>query len=354
MKKKVICGMQQVGIGNPDVMQTWRWYYDNFGLDVKIIDSEGVAERMLPYTGGKPQPRHAVLAVNLQGGGGLEIWQPKGRELNYLKEEAKLGDYGIFVCKIKAKDINVAYNFLKNNNVKCLCEPCISPDNTKHFFVKDPLNNIFDIEEDDYTFHDANKPTGGTNGVILGVSNMNKSIDFYGKILGFDKVIYDKTEIFDDFKCLPNGSDKVRRVKLGRTEKMTGPLSEIMGTAYIELVQNLTSEVKKLYANRYWGDPGFIHVCFDVRNMEIIEKEVAGYGYPFVCNSGSDFVMGDADGWFTYIEDPDGTLIEFVETRKIPIIKKLGINLNLINKPDDKPLPRVITKAIRFLKAKRP
>ena len=64
-KHKVICGMQQVGVGIPDVIEAWRWYYDNFGFDIKILDDEGVAERMLPYTGNKPQPRRAILAVNL-------------------------------------------------------------------------------------------------------------------------------------------------------------------------------------------------------------------------------------------------------------------------------------------------
>lgn len=354
MKKTVICGMQQVGIGVPNVYDAWRWYYDIFGFDVKILDAEGVAERMLPYTGGKPQPRHAVLAYNLKGGGGLEIWEPKGRELSYLENEARLGDYGIFSCKIKTADIDTAFSFLKQNNVDCLCEPCMSPNNLKHFFIKDPLGNIFDIEEDNYIFINSAKPFGGTNGIILGVSDMDKSIDYYKSIVGFDKIVFDETEVFDDFKCLPNGADKVRRVRLDRTQKMAGPLSEIMGTSYIELVQNMTSSCKKLYENRYWGDPGFIHVCFDIRNMATLEKEVADYGYPFVCNSGADFVMGDADGWFSYIEDPDGTLIEFVETRKVPVIKKLNINLNLINKADDKPLSRLITKSLRFLKAKRP
>ena len=31
--------------------------------------------------------------------------------------------------------------------------------------------------------------------------------------------------------------------------------------------------------------------------------------------------MGDAAGQFAYIEDPDGTLIEFVETHKVPLVK---------------------------------
>ena len=77
MNEKVICGIQQVGIGVNDFVEAWKWYYDNFGFEIKIVDDEGVAERMLPYTGGKPQPRRSGIAVNIRGGGGFEIWQPK-------------------------------------------------------------------------------------------------------------------------------------------------------------------------------------------------------------------------------------------------------------------------------------
>ena len=351
MKEKVICGIQQVGVGVADVMTAWKWYHDNFGFDVKIVDDEGVAERMLPYTGGKPQPRRALLVFNLQGGGGLEIWQPKGRKLNYLDKPANLGDYGIFACKLKSKNVQKAYDKFVENKVKCLSAPMMSPNGTPHFFVEDPYGNIFDIEQDDYVFVDDNKITGGVNGIIAGVSDMDKSIDFYGRILGYDVVVYDQTDVFSDFANLPYGTDKVRRVRLARSRKPEGPLSDIMGTSYIELVQNMTSTCRRLYENRFWGDPGYIQICFDVRNMPSLEKEVAAAGHPFVCDSGSDFGMGDADGWFTYIEDPDGTLIEFVETRKIPIIKRLGIYLNLTRRDDRKPLPRFITKMLRLMRS---
>lgn len=46
-------------------------------------------------------------------------------------------------------------------------------------------------------------------------------------------------------------------------------------------------------------------------------------GHPFTVDSASSFDMGEAAGHFTYIEDPDGTLIEFVETHKVPVLKKL-------------------------------
>ncbi len=351
-KEKVICGIQQVGIGVASVEESWPWYIEHFGTDVKILGDEGVAERMLPYTGGKPQPRYAVLAVNLRGGSGFEIWEPRGRELNYLKDEAQLGDYGILVCKVKCPDVQQAYDAFRKKNVCLLTEPAKSPVGKWHFFLKDPWNNIFEVVEDDYVFVPEKKLTGGGNGAILGVSDMDRSIRFYGKLMDFDTVLSDETGVFDDLKGVPGGDRRFRRVLLGRSKPMQGPLCEVMGTGYIELLQCLDAQPKKLYANRLWGDPGYIHLCFDVRNMAAVKADCEALGHPFVCDSGADFGMGDAGGHFTYIEDPDGTLIEFVETFKIPILKKFGIFLNLKGRDDKKPLSRLITKSLRFLKVK--
>ena len=351
MKDKVICGIQQVGIGVNDFVEAWKWYYDNFGFEVKIVDDEGVAERMLPYTGGKPQPRRSGIAVNIRGGGGFEIWQPKGRELNYLKEPVTLGDRGILIAKVKTSDIENAYNTFINKGADVISEVFNSPTGQKHFFMKDPYGNLFELEEDDYVFVNEKKTTGGANGAVIGVSDMERSLPFYRQLLEYDKVVFDQTGVFEDLKPLPGGEKKLRRVILERSKPIEGPLSRIMGTSHLELLQSVDGPGKKLYEGRYWGDPGYIHLCFDVRNMAAVKAETEAMGHPFVCDSGADFGMGEANGHFTYIEDPDGTLIEFVETFKIPIIKKLGLYLNLANKDDHKPLP--ILKLLRFAKVKR-
>mgnify|MGYP004448083205 FL=1 len=350
-KQKVICGIQQVGIGVADVIEAWKWYYDNFGYEVKIVDAEGVAERMLPYTGGKPQPRRAIMAFNIRGGGGFEIWQPKGRELNYLTEPVRLGDLGILVAKIKTADIQNAFDTFKQRGLKLVSEIMQTPMGHKHFFMQDPYGNLFEIEEDGYVFINEKKTTGGANGVILGVSDMEKSIEFYSKLLDYDKVVFDQTRVFDDLAGVLGGENTLRRVVLERSKPIEGPLSQVMGTSHLELVQNMDVKGKKLLDGRYWGDPGFIHLCFDVRHMDALQAQTEALGHPFVCDSGVDFDMGDANGHFTYVEDPDGTLIEFVETFKVPIAKKLGIVLNLENKDDHKPL--CIMKLLRFLKTKR-
>jgi len=356
MKQKVICGIQQVGIGVKSVKEAWPWYIDNFGFDVKIFDDEGTASLMLPYTGGKPQPRYAILALNLRGGGGFEIWEPRGRELNYPARIPRVGDYGIFTAKIKSPDVLAAYKAFTSKGLNVLSPINETPDGRKHFFMMDPWNNLFEIEEDSYVFINQKSLTGGANGAILGVADMDRSINFYSKLLGYDTVVYDKTGQFKDLEQLPGGSINCRRVLLKPSKAPQGPLSEIMGTSHIELIQNLetdTDKAAKIYEGRLWGDPGFIHLCFDIRNMDTLHEEVKDLGLDFVCDSGLDFDMGDANGHFTYVEDPSGTLIEFVETFKVPIAKKLGLVLSLADKDDLKPLPRYLTKALRFLRTRK-
>ena len=52
--------------------------------------------------------------------------------------------------------------------------------------------------------------------------------------------------------------------------------------------------------------------------------------------------MGEASGHFTYIEDPDGTLIEFVETHRIPVAKRLGLYIDMKKRNPEKKLPKFL------------
>ena len=87
MEGYVISGIQQMGIGVTNVHEAWKWYHNTFGMDCRVFEDVAEARLMLPYTGGEPRSRHAVLALNLQSGGGFEIWQYKGREPLKIKEE---------------------------------------------------------------------------------------------------------------------------------------------------------------------------------------------------------------------------------------------------------------------------
>jgi len=357
MKGYVISGIQQMGIGVMNVEEAWKWYISQFGMDCRIFEDEAEAKLMLPYTGGKPRSRHAVLALNLQSGGGFEIWQYKGREPLTIKEEIRLGDLGIIACKMKVKNLQETLKSYQQNGISVPVKTSADPSGKMTFFMKDPYGNIFQLVEATDWFMNENKHTGGSYGAIIGVSDIEKSRVVYSDILGYDEVIYDSTGIFPDLANLPGGSNECRRVLLKRSESFAGPFSKMLGDSVIELICATGKPGKKIYENRFWGDPGFIHLCYDMRGMDELRKFCENKGYPFTVDSkksheGNGFDMGEAAGHFSYIADPDGTLIEFVETLKVPILKKIGWYLDLRKRDPNKSLPNWIIKTMKYSRVK--
>ncbi len=347
--KYSIVGIQQVGIGVNDLHEAWKWYRKNLGVDVRIFDDESVAALMLPYTEGKPRERHAVLAFNLQGGGGFEIWQHKGKTPKYAENIHQLGDTGIHITKIKSYDPVQSWKALKANGADVSADLQRDPSKRKHFFVRDPWNNIFQVMEDD-RFFSRIRPFahGGVFGAVIGSSDIDKSLRIYRDILQYDEIVYDITGHFLDLEAVEGSEGRFRRVLLRHSRPRRGPFSPLLGDTEIELVQALGRKPAAIYRDRMWGDPGFIHLCFDISNMKNLREKCREYGFPFTVDSAESFDMGQAAGHFSYIEDPDGTLIEFVETYRIPIIKKLGWYLDLKKRNPEKPLPRWLLKALSF------
>jgi catechol 2,3-dioxygenase-like lactoylglutathione lyase family enzyme len=349
---KTIGGIQQIGIGIRDLDSAFKWYRRVFGVDVPIFEDRGEAGLMLHYTGGEPRARRAVLALNLQGGSAFEIWQYTQRQPQAPAFPLQVGDLGIFAARIKAWDVEKAFEQFSTRDISLLGGLSCSPGGARQFFMKDPFENIFQIVPGNDWFTKIRHSTGGTCGCMIGVSDISRALPFYDKVLGYDRVLYDESGSFEDLAVLPGGGERLRRVLLSHREKPQGPFSRLYGTSQLELVQVLSREPKKIFANRYWGDLGFIHLCFDVKGMQALKAECAALGFPFTVDSNASFDMGEAAGHFTYTEDPDGTLIEFVEAHRIPIIKKLGWYLDLRRRNPIKPLPDWMLKALSFSRVK--
>lgn len=346
-----------MGVGVSNLQEAWDWYEKYFKMNVCIFEEEATAEYMLHYTDGKPRKRHAVLAINMHGGGGFEVWQHKDKTPQMPEKPMNLGDFGINICKMKTHNINELYDFFKAEKLNLLSQIIFSPDNRKMFFIKDPWQNIFQFVDEKNVYVDDNNLNGGCYGAIIGVSNIEESLKLYQDILGFDKILFDKTSEFEDLSYLPNGKSKFRRVLLTHSAERKGAFSDLLGPAQIELIQSVNTEnVKSLFENRIWGDPGFIHLCFDIRNMDALREECSLKGFPFTVDSAQKlhktFDMGDAAGNFAYVSDPDGTPIEFVETFKIPVIKKIGFYIKLNKNKPEKKLPKWMLKFLRFQKRK--
>jgi catechol 2,3-dioxygenase-like lactoylglutathione lyase family enzyme len=350
VEKYIISGIQQIGIGVKNADYAWKWYKKYFGMDVPVFADKASASLMTRYTSGKVEDRYAILALNLQGGGGLEIWEYTSRTARAAATINTLGDLGIFAIKIKAKDIKETFNYFKSEKLHVIGEIASNPLGKSHFFVEDPFGNLFQIVENDSWLLNSGKLTGGVAGAIIGVSAMDTSINFYSKLLSIRDVQTFPVAVSPDLSSLKNGEQRLKRSFLIRKNNQKGAFTSLLGDFEIELIQAFERIPKKIFANRQWGDLGYIHMCFDVEGMNQLELTCAQLGHPFTVNSGNSFDMGKAAGQFSYCEDPDGTLIEFVETHKIPVLEKLNFFYHLKWRKSTKPLPNWFFKIMEFNK----
>ena len=216
------------------------------------------------------------------------------------------------------------------------------------FWVKDQHNNYFNLVSSNHWFQKTKTVVGGVTGAVIGVSDMDKALSFYTSLLGTHRIVYDYTGLANNGPS--NQQSKYRKVLLEKRSAGKGAFGKLLGSIEIELVQCLERQPLKIYENRFWGDCGFIHLCFDVFNMSGLKKQMEQHGYFFTVDSIDSFGMESASGHFCYVEDPDGTLIELVETHKVPVFKKLGLYLNLKKRNMEKPLPDWMVKLLALSK----
>ena len=346
--KEIINGIQQIGIGVADAKKVFNWYRKYLGFDILVFQDEATAGLMTKYTDNKAFSRLAMLALNMVGGGGLEIWQFTDRIPEAPIKPILLGDLGINIMKLRSNAIDETYKELKQLQLPFITEIHTTELGRPHFFFADPWGNLVEMVADNYCYCSSKSASGGVLGVVVGVSNIETAIHFYKNLLGFDNVIYDEKSVFQDFSNLPGGNSSFRRVLLKRSATTVGGFGELFGPAEIELIQIEGRKPDRIYKDRLWGDLGYIHLCFDVYGMEALRENAKKLNYPFTVDSADSFDMGAAAGHFSYVEDPDGTLIEFVETHKVPVLKKLGIYIDLKKRNPRKPLSKWLVKAMQL------
>ncbi len=347
---KRINGLQHVGVGVPNHAESWKWYRKFFGMDIAMFNGEAEAPLMQIYTKGDIINKRAAMILNLQGGLAMEVVSPVSFTATDAKVSFELGDLGIFIAQIKSPDVEKTFTWFKENGADIIGKIQELPFGGKTFYLKDPNGLLFQVIPGGGWYTKLRHVTGGPVGSTVGVTDIDKALTLYADLLGYDKIIFDETSVFEDWKnTVPGGEKKFRRVRLAQSNQPGGGFAKVMADTYIELVQAIDYTPKKIYADRLWGDIGFVHLGFDVRGMKALGKDLAEKGFGFTCDTEDTLDMGGTTRVHcTYIEDPDGTLIELIEVYKIPIIEKLGIFLNLENRDPLKPLPDFMLKALRF------
>jgi catechol 2,3-dioxygenase-like lactoylglutathione lyase family enzyme len=335
-----IRGVQQVGLGVRSINDAWQWYNRHWGFDCSMFDDTATAPLMLLYTGGTEQTRRAKLAMNMAGGGGLEIWQYTSKP--FAQDVLLTPDTtGIIAIKIRSYDVEKTFQYWRENNLGLYTQIFTRPDGRQAFRGFDP-NGIcieFVSWSDRFMKKIGKGHTGGVAGALLLVHEMERACILFQDVLMLEPTFSaDQTEIH-----WPSGvfeGNVANRMVLRSTSDRGGPYGSLLGHIELELISFKASGSEPIYdfEKRYWGDPGIIHICFDVQNMDALLANCEVNGFKTTVDSTGGFAMEKASGRFAYIEGPDRILIEFVESHKIPIVKSLGWYMQVYGR--EKSLPK--------------
>src|SRR5262249_53902120 len=160
--RDVIAGIQQIGLGVTDAALVFAWYRRWLGMDIRIFDETARARLMTCYTGGTVHSRRAILAVNLNGGAGCEIWQFTSPASQPPSFDVELGDLGILSARVKAEDVTRAHRRLADGADVWMSPLRRDPSDAPHFWMRDPWGNLLQVVRGSDWFADGTwVETGG-------------------------------------------------------------------------------------------------------------------------------------------------------------------------------------------------
>ncbi len=347
MASYFVSGIQQVGIGVTDAETAFAWYRKAFGMDICVFKDRAEASLMTRYTGDQKHSRHAILAMNMEGGGGFELWQYTSRQPAPLMRPVSFDQTGILAIKLKTRDVVAALPALHASGPQALSPITRNPEGKRHFYVRDPFGHWFEVVEEAEFFSNTGSAVGGVCGAVMGVRDVDRALRYF-QIFGFDRVLIDRERMFDDWNSMPGTRQVFRRVLIAQSQPGRGAFGGLLGPVTLELIEAREHRGEHVFAGRQWGDCGFIHLCFDVHNLPELTRVLGHRFSPCTVDSRDAFEMGNAAGHFCYHEDPNGTLIELVEAHRLPLLPALGWSLNLKTRDSRRPLPRWLLGMMRF------
>ena len=140
----------------------------------------------------------------------------------------------------------------------------------------------------------------GINHTAISTGNMERAIQFYCDLLGFEQVMTNEwdgdLEVADKIMGLKSTSAKLAVLKLGNS--------------CIEQFEFKAPEPKPDDPKRPVCDHGFTHNCHDVTDIDTEYERLKAAGMVFHCPP-QDLYEGTVKA--TYGRDPDGNVVELVE-----------------------------------------
>ncbi|MFS0732028.1 VOC family protein [Microbacterium sp. 1P10UB] len=152
----------------------------------------------------------------------------------------------------------------------------------------------------------------GLDHIGVGVSDMDASVRFYAG-LGFVDVVFDHTGDLGGLAQVTGHATTRARVVYLRSATPT-----VLGRSGIKLVQILDRPQPPLPDGFAYGEPGVCEVCIHVKDYEEFHDGLVRSGHTVLMDPNDQILEPyDTHCGLSYVEDPDGAKIEFIEWRSL-------------------------------------
>ncbi|UCF56028.1 MAG: VOC family protein [Deltaproteobacteria bacterium] len=222
-----------------------------------------------------------------------------------IRKENRYGDIGVNKLTIAVSDVELFYKEMKDKISFCLAPKSTTiPEWGDYNFLygKDPEGNLIEFVSGEKL--QVKERFGGARWLGIGVTDLERSIPFYEKYVGFVSVVVSPHEVFSGLVDEISGSKAA--------EVRSCLLANPKGGGMVELYELLKPRGRSIPFNTHWGDFGYLEVavmCDDIHEMaRYCEEE----GVEFLHRPCFAFEAEDAELWFLYIKDPDGIPVEAV------------------------------------------
>ncbi len=345
----MVNGIQHVGIGVMDRDISYNFYNNALGFSVPMSKSTDTCSGMLPVLG-KDETRNVVIALNPHGGGLVELFQYVSRKPIPIPDSVDFTYNGYLFYGLKVRNIDKSLLRITQYGGEVVTESMpftpMKDKNWKTAVFRDPdgiYGIVLEYPQSSVGYGRGSARIGGIEYVAVGVSDIKKSIDFYSTVLGYNDIIYTYNGPAPEWEKLYGSPKILKRALMQRSTKPQGLFKHFLRGGMIELIEVQDGNKKHNFDGRQWGDIGFMELCFDVDDIQETLQQKERMGVPVAVPPHSQDMGLNTQATFAYIRDPDGSLLEFADIKRLPV-PYFFIRL-LVN-----PLIISIAKKLRLLK----
>ncbi len=313
----MISGFQHVGMGVRDMDRTYGFYKRVMGFKLKLNDHQRYEKEMEQIIGDLVEMR-ILMAMNVAGGGAIELVQHTSTPCRELAEPAEWGDIGVLEVGFKAFKLDELHARMTAQGVDFLTPvrtmELSEGGSVRYTYLRDPDGLLIQLVEEP----GGRRPmVGGVVHAAIGVSDLDKARDFYSRIAGFDRLVHYSEEVPGLEEV--TGGKKTAMAILKQPGGLPANLPVIEAGA-VKLVHTPEYHGKRLFEGRRWGDLGCMEMALDVTGLREVYEGMLAAGAESYCPPTRIDMGSGSIGSFAYVKDPDGNILELVDVEKVMFV----------------------------------